>query len=586
MPDIPLPKPQPPKASTTLTPSLPSAPGLGAPAPAFGGAIKTPTPNSDLLKPTSAPIPSASSLPKPPISTQPSSSPTPLPSLPSLPNSNSVISPAKLPAATPLGAPPSKTPPPSNSPQPEVAKLPGMTIAGKPIKKFLPFIIGGIVLLLVAIGAFAFFNSSSKSKTNASTPTTSPGTAGSRQTVPSQKTTLNYWGLWESNATLDAVFRDFETKNPGVEIVYKKQSHVDYRQRLQSAIASGNGPDIFRYHASWTPMLSAELSPLPGKIMSAAEYQKTFYPVATQQLQLGGQLVGIPLMYDGLALFYNKDVLSTSGDVPPKTWTELKTLATKLTIRSSEGIKRSGLAIGNASTTEHFSDIIALLMFQNGADPADLTTKEAQEALTFYTNFVTKDKIWNEKLPSSTVAFARGDAAMMMAPSWRAHEVMAINPELSFGIVSTPDLGEKKVALASYWAEGVNSKSKNSDISWQLLKYLSSAEVMTKLYSSQSQTRSFGEIYSRVDLANSLASDPLVAPFLADAPYAKGWYLSSYTHDNGINDNLIKYYTDAVNSLLAGKKIDKVMETLSLGSKQILRQYGLSQTSAPAQMTK
>jgi len=466
----------------------------------------------------------------------------------------------------------------STSAQPKIAT------ASSPLKKFLPFIIGGVVLLLIALGAFAFFNSQGSQSvsvdpqltTNRTTTSTTTNNAESgRQTVPEKKTQITYWGLWETSDVLEQAFTEFETLNPGVEVVYQKQSHLDYRQRLQTAVASGNGPDIFRYHSSWVPMLSDDLSALPSKVMTTDVYQQTFYPVAAQMLQLNGQIVGIPLMYDGLALYYNKEVLDAAGEQPPTSWTELKTLASKLTVRSGNDIKRAGLAVGNASTTEHFSDIIGLLMLQNGGDPTDLTTKEAQEAMIFYTNFVAKDRVWDDKLPSSTVAFAREDAAMMLAPSWRAHEVLEINPNLDFGIVSTPTLGSKRIAWASFWAEGVSSKSTNKDASWELLKYLSSKEVMQKLYNEQSKTRAFGEIYSRVDLANTLASDPLVAPFLADAPYAQSRYLTSYTHDKGLNDNLIKYYQDAVNALLKGDDITKVIDTLSLGSQQVLRQYNI-----------
>src|SRR5690606_306277 len=112
-----------------------------------------------------------------------------------------------------------------------------------------------------------------------------------------------------------------------------------YRERLQTAIASGNGPDIFRFHASWTPMLRNELAPIPASIYSAGEYNSTFYPVAAKQLQLNGQLVGVPLMYDGLALYYNKEMLQAADAQPPTTWAELRTLATKLTIRNGDTIQ-------------------------------------------------------------------------------------------------------------------------------------------------------------------------------------------------------------------------------------------------------
>jgi hypothetical protein len=105
---------------------------------------------------------------------------------------------------------------------------------------------------------------------------------------------------------------------------------------------------------------------------------------------------------------------------------------------------------------------------------------------------------------------------------------------------------------------------------------------MKKMYSDQSEIRAFGEPYSRVELANDLASQPLVAPYLADAPTAQGWYLSSFTHDNGINDQLIKYYQDAVNAILTGKKIEDVLVTLNQGTAQVLRQYGITVTANPA----
>lgn len=589
MPDIPLPKPQPPVAPKTIAPP-PNIPGAGLP--------KPPTlqmPGSDLSKPASgitSPAPSQSStlpspavvgnLPKPATTTPVSGgmqpqSPSPAPA--------GLPTPPKPTMATPGGAvpvPPSAVKPEMTAP---TDAPPQMATAGNPIKKFLPIIIGVVLLLLVGVGAFAFFNGQSKPTPVATTPSTnnnrntttrtspSPTTDSNRQTVPDKKTQITYWGLWEPSATMAQIFTDFEQANPGVEVIYQVQSHIDYRQRLQAAVASGNGPDLFRFHASWVPMLSGELSSLPSKIMSVDEFQQTFYPVASQQLQFGGQIVGIPLMYDGLALYYNTEVLSTAGVEPPKTWVELKSLASRLTIRNGNDIKRAGLAIGNASTTEHFSDVIGLLMLQNGADPKDLSSKEAQDAMVFYTNFITRDRVWDEKLPTSTVAFARGDVAMMLAPSWRAHEVMAMNPNLKFGITTVPTLGEQKISWATYWAEGVSNKSKNQEIAWQLIKYMSSREVMQKMYAEQAKTRAFGEIYSRVDLADSLAGDPYVAPFLADAPYAKGWYLSSYTHDNGLNDNLIKYYQDAVNALVLGKGLESTMETLSLGSQQVLRQY-------------
>ena len=79
-----------------------------------------------------------------------------------------------------------------------------------------------------------------------------------------------------------------------------------------------------------------------------------------------------------------------------------------------------------------------------------------------------------------------------------------------------------------------------------------------------------------MDLANDLARDELVAPYLQDAPFAQSWYLNSFTHDKGINDQLIKYYADAVNASLGGGDSAQATAALQQGTSQVLRQYGVT----------
>ena len=438
-------------------------------------------------------------------------------------------------------------------------------------RKWIIIILGA----LLGVGLLIFFIS--RILGNQSAPTKS----NDQTTAPVQQTVLTYWGLWEPTAVLEEVISDYEKANPGMKIDYRVQSHKDYRERLQTAIASGNGPDIFRYHATWVPMLAQDLAVLPANVMTAQEFQNTFYPVTAQQLQLEGKIVGLPIMYDGLVLYYNTQIFQTAGVEPPGTWSEIRQLANELTVpanktdRSNDGIQRAGLAIGNASNVDHFSDILALLILQNGGDLTEPAFAEVSGALEFYTNFVKADLVWDDSLPNSTIAFARGDVAMMFAPSWRAHEIQDLNPQLKFATAPLPQLSEEVVTWANYWAEGVNERGANKTAAWNFLKYLTSAEVMQKLYSAQSQVRTFGEPYSRQDLASSLQEDPYVGAVLQDAPIASGWYMSSATHDNGINDNIIDYYRTAVNATLDGEDMDEILLTLEKGVKQELRQYGL-----------
>jgi multiple sugar transport system substrate-binding protein len=576
MPDIPLPTPVvlPPQSATAPTPA--------------GGSQASNTPTN---MPINTPLPPESSpaqVPLPPASVGALSSlssnsvpkiGTPLPT--PLPQSGAPMPGAPIPTGAP-NAPGSPTPPGVPVPTSSTVRPGGTPVTSKatpqfakpknPVLKFLPWIVGMVVVLgLLAFLFTRFFGGSSTPSETQKGTGTAPAPVGGG--TPGQAITLEYWGLWEPAEVFEEVFKEFEKDNPGVQVRYTKQSHRDYRERLQTAISSGNGPDLFRFHASWTPMLKEELAAMPSSVYTTTEFQDVFYPVAYKQLQSEGQLFGVPLMYDGLALFYNKKMFETAGIQPPKTWVELRNAAKALTLSSGSTIERGGVALGSAKNVDHFSDIVAFLLLQNGADLKKPNSQETKDAISFYTNFVTVDKVWSDTLPSSTIAFSRGDVAMIFAPSWRAHEILALNPDLSFATTTLPKLSTEQISWANYWAEGVSSKGKNKQAAWNLLKYLSSAEVQQKLYSTQSKTRSFGELYSRKDLADSLANAPYVEAFLQDAPYAQGWYLSSNTFDKGIDDQMIKYYEDAITASMQGKQLEQVLETLGLGTTQILRQY-------------
>ena len=102
---------------------------------------------------------------------------------------------------------------------------------------------------------------------------------------------------------------------------------------------------------------------------------------------------------------------------------------------------------------------------------------------------------------------------------------------------------------------------------------------MVKLFTEQSKTRSFGEAYSRTDLAQSLTNHPILGAYIIQAPEAKSFPLASNTHDNGLNDQLIKYLENAVNSLSEGNSPEQALNTAASGFNQVLSQYGIVSSS-------
>lgn len=410
--------------------------------------------------------------------------------------------------------------------------------------------------------------------------------------------TLTYWGLWEEPATIQGIIADYEAKNPGVKINYVRNQKVNYRTRLQSRLETGDSeaPDIFRFHQSWIPMLNSSLAKVPSDTVSEVGLETDFFDGFKNTLKTNGSWRGIPLMYDGLSLFYNKDLIESGQVNLPKSWWDLEMASSKLTVRDANGkITVAGAALGLVDNVDHWSDILGLMLKQGGVDPlltdAD-SEKKLKDVLTYYTQFRTKYQVWDESLPSSTELFANGKLAFYFGPSWRVFNIEEMKiPELKYEITTVPQLPTIKdiapdqinneanltnIHWATYWAEGVSAKSKNQKEAWKFLAYLADKDNLEKMYTAASQIRAFGEIYPRKSMASKMESNPTTRPFTKVANNSTSWYLASRTFDEGLNDQMAKYFGDAINGLISKNlTLEVVVPDLRNGINQLVQKYGV-----------
>ena len=395
-----------------------------------------------------------------------------------------------------------------------------------------------------------------------------------------KEVSLTYWGLWEEAEVMKPMIDLYEQKNPGVKIAYQKMSPSDYREKLIARSKSNQGPDLFRFHNTWLPEIKEIVSPLPSQIMSSSEFEKTFYPVAQKDLKVGSYYYGIPLSIDGLVLIYNENLFKKAGvTTTPSTWDDITEIVPRLTVKDQNGaLITSGIAIGTTSNIDHFSDIFGLLLVQNGGSLGRLDSGEAAGALEIYRKFAESPQVyWNDAMPNSTTAFIQEKVAIIIAPSWEILTIKAANPDIQMKVVPVPSVpGAKAVSLASYWVEGVSRYSANQIEAWKFLRFLSEKENMTRHYEIQSRVRPFGEPYSRVDLAPILAQNEYLAPVIKQAANFVSQPLISRTYDNGLNDEIIKYIENAVNSTVQGVSYNEALRTASQGITQIFTKYSIT----------
>jgi len=447
---------------------------------------------------------------------------------------------------------------------PVEAYTPPPPAGGLPIKKIISFGLGALVIIAIILLVIFIV-----------LPRIFP--------QKNENVTLKYWGVWEDSAPFETLVAEFTQKNPTIKVTIEKQDVKalgKYIDRLATRMDSGTGPDIFRYHNSWITQLRKRLLPLPQDIISALSLDKSYYPVVSRDLKSQGAYYGAPIHFDSLALFINTEIFKNAGITTyPSTWDDLRSAALQLTVKDDTGrITTSGVALGTYDNIAHASDIVSLLLIQNGANLNDLngsSKQSAYDALEFYTIFAKGESaVWDNSLENSKIAFANGKLAMYFGYSWDIFEIKARAPGLAFAVTSVPHLPSRDATIASYWVEGISSSTKHPKEAYEFLKFLASKSSMEKLYTLESKTRLFGELYPRSDMAERLSNNTLIYPFVEQGENASSTMFSSDTHDEGMVDALNVYMGNAIRSIINDNSSPQsAVETLAAGVNQVRTRY-------------
>lgn len=390
------------------------------------------------------------------------------------------------------------------------------------------------------------------------------------------KIELIYWGLGQDPMSIIPIISDFEEKNSQIKIIYSNQDIKQYRERLVGRIENKKGPDIFRFHNTWVPMLSDILMPLPEDVITKEDFSKNFYQVTKENLVKNGAIYGIPLGIDTLSLYVNNELFNSLGLSFPTNWIDFANYARELTVKDEDNkIKTAGAAMGTSNNIDHFPDIVSMLMAQNGVDLKNVSggIPFAADALKFYASFaLAPENVWDETLDNSLTAFANGSLAMYFGYARDYSLIKSMNPNLSFEIHPVPSLPDRNETIASYWVEGVSLKTKHQKEALLFLKYLTDKETERKLFVQESKTSGIGRPYARIDLAESLKNNHAY-PFVEQAKNAVSSYFVDGTFDNGLNTKSSDFLSNAVESILKGSSSLAAAETFSSDFSNILQEY-------------
>ena len=147
-----------------------------------------------------------------------------------------------------------------------------------------------------------------------------------------------------------------------------------------------------------------------------------------------GKVYGIAPGINGMALFYNKDLLDAAGVKPPTTWAELTAAAKTLT---KGGVYGFGVS---APATEEGSWQFEPWLWGAGGDLSKLDSAEAVKALTFWTKLVQDGSMSKSVVQWSQgdleTQFESGKVAIQQNGVWNLAALE--KSKINFGIVPIP----------------------------------------------------------------------------------------------------------------------------------------------------
>lgn len=435
-----------------------------------------------------------------------------------------------------------------------------------------------------------------------------------------QSVTLTYWRVWDGEDAFAEQIAKYKSMHPFVNIQYKKLRYDEYEEALTEAFATDRGPDIFSIHNTWTQKYYNRglISPMPanttmvypvlkGSIKQEVTYEKrTSKSLTTKQLKddfvdvvyddvvIKDQIFGLPLSVDTLAMYYNRDLFNNAGITSPSEYwdREFQQHVKKLTKQNNRGeIIQAGVALGGSDNIERSTDILSVLMMQNGTvmmtsgGQVDFTHKNTlfnngvanpgADALRFYSDFANPAKevyCWNSSLDNSLEAFAQNKLAMMFGYSYMLPQIKAQAPKLNFSIVKLPQIegNSQNINFANYWIETVSKKiltdpdnlkkgssyaKQKSDTAWDFIQFITKEkQVETYLNKTQKPTA----LKSLIDKQIENTDIDLFAEQLLTS---KSWYKGN---DSNAAEAIIK---EMIDDVVGGKR--SLEDAISLAVKKI-----------------
>jgi raffinose/stachyose/melibiose transport system substrate-binding protein len=360
-----------------------------------------------------------------------------------------------------------------------------------------------------------------------------------------------------SKAFFDEAAASFTKENPNVIVNVTSADNETYKSEIGVRLASETPPDIY---FAWSGVYAKNFYD-EGKALNLKKYldadKEWSSKIMTNQFgpfTYDGGIYGIPIIMDGKAFYYNKDIFEELNLSVPKDWGEFMQVLDVL-----KDSKYIPISLGNIDdwATGHYittlnqrvvpADVLnadyALASEKPFTDPTYVEAlNDLQQMVPYFTpepNSVTYDQGIND--------FVNGKAAIYYEQFNQVQYIMPAKFEWSwFNWPAMPGAaGDQNALTGAPQGFMVSSTTQHPDEAVAFLKYLTSVDIASKMVKETS-------MISTVDGAiNSTSADQ---KFIEIADTIKAASSINLWMDTAMNSEVVAVYLQGIQAMVGGAK--------------------------------
>lgn len=304
--------------------------------------------------------------------------------------------------------------------------------------------------------------------------------------------------LWDQyyrgseDAVMTSVISDFESQNPGIQIVREKKTLDDLKLVLQMAVQSRKGPDIMQLNQGEADMgafVKADLIVNLTDVAIELGWEDRLTKANLKSMGYKGDYYGVSVTGEVVGFFYNKELFSKLNLEIPKTLEELELLLADVKAGGYTPINFGNLdgwtgihewsALQHVLTTRQELDN---MMSGNAGDYWNISpNRKAADILSSWVSkgYFTKDFSAISYDDSANV-FYQGTSALMLTGNWLQGEIEG-NAPFKTGFFLMPSPKGKEHDLKAIGGPGIpfviNSQTEYQEAAIKFLDFLATEEI-------------------------------------------------------------------------------------------------------------